>query len=461
MAGMSVEEAHATLMSANPWSQYSGSVGLRNFAAAARATADYLRTHGNANRIESGDAGVMTQEQAERHAQWFEQVAGTATTTADKLDALVTTGYEHQTTAQTVYTSYQQAVARDSGPNPSGQDDMALIHNMQNSQRVLNGAVDDWSSAYAGFTPADPPPPPSSTGTGTGTGTAAATGDYGSTGTGRHSYADSVTGNDVRSGTLVTPGTVGTTRTVGDPGSVQVGTDGGDFAGWFRDPRTGYYVDPATGREFDPVTSRWVDPVTGKPFGDVTQYATGLQGLGGVSTSGGLLADTAATAGTGAAGFSGAGGFSGLFSGGNTAAVAGGYGGMVPPSLASGSAATGSLWAQGGRSLAVKAQVAESMLAREQAARAGRAYLPPTQAGMGGGAAGSAGSRGRNRPGYLTAEAEEGKLFSSRESRRAYLPPTQAGKDEKDKEQATDRPDWLIEDNVFSADPAPTGILGD
>jgi len=208
------------------------------------------------------------------------------------------------------------------------------------------------------------------------------------------------------------------------------------------------------------VTSRWIDPVTGKPFGDVTQYATGLQGLGGASTSSGLLADTTATAGTSVAGLSGGGGaFAGLFSSGNTAAVAGGYGGMLPPSLSSGSAATGSLWAQGGRSLAVKAQVAESMLAREQAARAGRAYLPPTQAGQGAGA-GGLGGRGR-RPGYLTAEDEEAGLFSSRGRQRAYLPPTQAGKGEKAKDKTTDRPDWLVDDDVFSPDAAPTGILGD
>jgi hypothetical protein len=270
--------------------------------------------------------------------------------------------------------------------------------------------------------------------------------------------------------------------------SVEVGPDGGDFAGWYRDPRTGYYVDPATGREFDPVTSRWIDPVTGLPFGDVTQYSTGLQGIGPASTTGGLLADTSATVGTSAAGLSGAGGlagagggFAGLFSdGGNTAGIAGAYGGMLPPSLSSGSAAAGSLWQQAGRSLAVRQQVATNLLAREQAARAGRPYLPPTQAGMGAGAGGGRGGR----PGYLTADEEEAGLFSSRGSaaargaragveaeeeapgaaasgRRTYLPPSQAGAGKDDKKRGADRPDWLVDDDVFNPDPAPSGVLGE
>jgi hypothetical protein len=75
--------------------------------------------------------------------------------------------------------------------------------------------------------------------------------------------------------------------------------------------------------------------------------------------------------------------------------------------------------------------------------------------------AGAAGGR-RSRPGYVTAEAEEAGLFSSRTPRRTYLPPTQAGtgKDEKPKDNR-ERPDWLVDDDVFTPDPAPTGVLGE
>jgi hypothetical protein len=132
---------------------------------------------------------------------------------------------------------------------------------------------------------------------------------------------------------------------------------------------------------------------------------------------------------------------------------------MLPPSLASGSAASSSLWQQAGRSLAVKQDVAASLVAREQAMRAGRAYLPPTQAGMG---AGGLSAGRRSRPGYLTAEESEAGLFSSRGNRRAYLPPTQAGTGKEQKKRpAGDRPDWLVDDDVFSIDPGPSGVLGE
>jgi hypothetical protein len=446
MGKYTIHEAYEKLMSATPYAQSSGGAMLRNFAAAAQLMAAHLRDTG-ASASSAGDAGAATQEQAERHASWFDQVATSATDAAGQLDALADQGNAHQATAQTVYSSYMQAVERDSGANASGWDDKAVIMQGANGSNTLSAAVDDWGAAYAGFKMPAPPPVPTTGGARpTSSGGASIGTQYsGGTGTAPTTWSDGSTATFIDRGPGVT-------------GSVEVGTDGGDFAGWYRDPRTGYYVDPATGREFDPVTNRWIDPVTGLPFGEVTQYATGLQGLGGASTTGGLLADTTATAGTGVAGLTGAGGFAGLFAPGNGTAVAGWYGGMLPPSLASGSAASSSLWQQAGRSLAVRQEVAASLLAREQAARAGRAYLPPMQGGMGGGAAGSR----RGRPGYLTAEEAESRLFSSQTGRRAYLPPTQAGqgKDEK-KKPAADRPDWLVDDDVFGPDPAPSGVLGE
>jgi hypothetical protein len=443
MGEYSIEEAYEILMSAAPYSQSSGGAMLRNFGAAAQLMAAHLRATG-ASASDAGDAGAATQELAEKHAAWFDQVASNASDGANKLDALAATGNQHQATAQEIYSSYQQAAARDSGPNATGMDEMNLLHQMTNGSNTLSAAVNDWGSSYGSFKLPAPPPPPSTGGSTVSTSGSASTGSQytgGSTGTSPHTSSSAVID-----------------RGPGVTGSVEVGTDGGEFAGWYRDPRTGYYVDPQTGREFDPVTNRWVDPVTGLPFGEVTKYATGLQGLGGPSTTGGLLAETSATAGTGLAGLAGAGGFSGLVNAGNSTAVAGWYGGMLPPSLVSGSAASSSLWQQAGRSLAVRQEVAASLLAREQAARAGRAYLPPMQAGLGG--AGGAARRGR--PGYLTAEEEEAGLFSSRGGRRAYLPPTQAGagKDEK-KKPSGERPDWLVDDDVFSIEPAPSGVLGE
>jgi hypothetical protein len=459
MGQYSIDEAYDILMSAAPYSQSSGGAMLRNFAAAAQLMAGHLRTAGT-SASGAGDAGAATQAQAERHAAWFDQVASNATEAAGKLDSLAATGNAHQATAEEYYQNYQQALQRDSGPSASGSDDMNVIHQSMNGSTVLSAAVSDWGSAYSSFKMPEAPPPPTTGGARPAASGSAPTGTQYTGGTGTHPTSHFTGPGAV----LTSVGTVVSSTPVidrgpGVPGSVQVGPDGGEFAGWYKDPRTGYYVDPATGREFDPVTNRWIDPVTGQPFGDVTQYATGLQGLGGASTTGGLLADTTATAGTSAAGLAGSGGFAGLFSGGNATAVAGWYGGMVPPSLSSGSAAASSLWQQAGRSLAVKQDVAASMLAREQAVRSGRAYLPPTQAGAG---AGGAGGGRRARPGYLTAEEEEAGLFSSRGGRRAYLPPTQAGngKDEK-KQPAGERPDWLVDDDVFGAEPAPSGVLGE
>jgi hypothetical protein len=466
MSEYGFDEAYEMLMSAAPYSQSSGSAMLRNFGAGAQLMAAHLRAGGAAANTGSGDAGVAAQQQAELHAKWFDQVATNATEASNRLDSLAATGNQHQATAETIKASYDQAVAADTGPGASGSEDMAVIHHLQSGSQVMNSAIDDWGSAYSGFKAPAPPPVPAAGGAhGSASGAPSSSGYTG--GSTSSSSSGHSTGNDTG---LLTIGGVSTSGGLapivtdhgpGGPGSVEVGTDGGDFAGWYKDPRTGYYVDPATGREFDPVTNRWVDPVTGQPFGDVTQYATGLQGLGGASTTGGLLADTSATAGTGVAGLSGvsgAGGFAGLFSAGNTVGVAGGYGGMLPPSLSTGSAAAGSLWQQAGRSLGVKQQVAASLVAREQAVRAGRPYLPPTQAGMGAGA----GRGGRGRPGYVTAEGEEAELFSSRGGRRGYLPPTQAGAGKGEKKDASrDRPDWLVDDDLFAVDPAPQGVLGD
>ncbi|RMI27795.1 hypothetical protein EBN88_28870, partial [Streptomyces triticirhizae] len=140
------------------------------------------------------------------------------------------------------------------------------------------------------------------------------------------------------------------------PSAHVLGPEGGDFAGWVRSPSTGFLVDPATGREFDPVAGRWIDPVTGEPFGEVTEYATRLSGLGAgpgaIATAGGL---------TGAA------------------TIAGLYGGAVPPSIGP----TGPQQAL--RNLGLRSRAA-TRFALHEASLGGRPFTPPPGASAHGGA---------------------------------------------------------------------------
>src|SRR5438445_7173855 len=179
-----IDEAYDKLMSATPYSQSTGGAMLRNFGAAAQLMAAHLRATG-ASASDAGDAGAAAQEQAERHAAWFDQVATSSSDAAGKLDALATTGNTHQATAQEIYSSYQQAVERDSGPNASGWDDKSVIVQGANGSTTLSAAVEDWGSAYAGFNMPAPPPVHSNGGSRGSTSGSTSTGghyDSGSTG---------------------------------------------------------------------------------------------------------------------------------------------------------------------------------------------------------------------------------------------------------------------------------------
>lgn len=517
---MDFDTAYSTLMSPTPYSQSVAAAMMRNFSTAASLMAASLRDGGSVANTDAGTSGAATQQQAEAHAQWFDQVAQNTAQSASQLDKLAAEGNRHQTTASTEYMKYYQAQQNaDQIDVPGGHmvaAQTAASHQKNQSATVMTSAVHEWGGSYASYSAPTPPPVPSSGGAPSAGGGGYSGGGGGYTGGGGYSggtysggshHATTYHGS---TGTLV-GGTSHTSNPAsqtpilppGSPGSVEVGSDNGAFAGWFKDPSTGYFVDPTTGREFDPVTNRWIDPVTGKPFGDVTQYATSLQGMGGASTTAGLLANTSGAVGSSVGSFAGAGGgaFASLFTGGNLTGIAAGYGGMLPPSLATGSAATGSLFQQAGRSTALKSQVASMMLAREQAARSGRPYLPPTQAGGAGG--GMGGGVGARRPGYLTAGTKEASLFSSKNAdgrgraagagveeegarstgrgtrgprgaaegegegaaatggRRSYLPPNQAGQGAADKKKkGANRPDWLVDDDVFAADDAPSGVLG-
>jgi hypothetical protein len=160
------------------------------------------------------------------------------------------------------------------------------------------------------------------------------------------------------------------------PYSSVLGPEHGDFAGWVQSPTTGYLVDPATGREFDPVAGRWIDPVTGQPFGEVTEYATRLSGLG---AGPGAIASTGGLAGAAAVGgaVGGAAGLAGL------------YGGVMPPSVGHTGPARPQVMRQAVQNLGRRAAVA-SRFAQHEAAQGGRPFRPPP---------GASASRGPVRPG--------------------------------------------------------------
>src|SRR3954464_6464229 len=98
MATYSIKEAYDLLMSPAPYTQSSAGAMVRNFGAAAQLMAGHLRSTG-AHAADAGDAGLATQEQAERHAAWFDQVAQNSSHAANQLDTLVQVGNTHQTTA--------------------------------------------------------------------------------------------------------------------------------------------------------------------------------------------------------------------------------------------------------------------------------------------------------------------------------------------------------------------------
>ncbi|MDT0346574.1 hypothetical protein [Streptomyces litchfieldiae] len=163
------------------------------------------------------------------------------------------------------------------------------------------------------------------------------------------------------------------------PHSRVVGPEGGDFAGWVQSPGSGFLVDPATGREFDPVAGRWIDPVTGQPFGEVTEYAARLSGLG--AGPGAIAGAAGIVSGTGPLG--------------GTAALAALYGGVMPPSIGHAGPARNQLIGQANRHLGQRARVA-TRFALHEAAQGGRPFTPPPgAAGHGGGRAGRAAARPR------------------------------------------------------------------
>ncbi|SMD07211.1 hypothetical protein [Kibdelosporangium aridum] len=433
MAKYSYSEACDILESGQPYSLRTVGNAWRNFAAACRAAASH--TKGTADEV-TAQYGAPYQNFGARAvpiATWLETIAKQADTVAAGLSNAGEVGTAAQWTKSKQEHEFNTRVNQIVGPEDalSGSRMAAIKRAEEQAAEVLSGEIDKWSQAYTAFNPGDVPPVPATNG-GTGTTTTSST-SSGTTGT--TGVPTATTGGDP-TGTTGTdrPGT--DSKHVPDPGrtdfpeSSVVGKEGGDFQGWVKDPTTGFLVDPGSGREFDPVSGKWIDPVTGQPFGDVTQYASRLEGLeGGVSTTGGLL-----------------GGFGGVTPALMTSGAVGSlYGGAVPPSLAAMNPAVAQLGAKAANDMAAKAYAAQQLGLRE-AAQGGRPFVPPMQAG---GVGAEAGGARRTRARYLT------------EPSSTWAPGSRGGTEE-EKRKPADRPEWMVEDDVWSSgQPATRGVLGE
>jgi hypothetical protein len=486
-------QAKDIIDSGQPYSLETVATAWRNFAEALRNASAH--TMGTTEKV-TAQYGTPYQSFGDRAApiaNWMNGVSSNADTVASGLSTASTTGSSAQITAWQEDYSYSQDVDRIIGP----QDAMSLgrMNAIQRREAqaaaVLNGEIAKWSSAYSAFQPGTIGAAPTTTSSSGGSG--------GTGGTGGGALP--APGPGTSGGSRPPAGGGGKTGT-DFPQSSVIGPGGGDFAGWVRDPRTGFLIDPATGQEFDPTTGRWIDPVTGKPFGDVVRYASRLEGLsGGVSTTSGLLGGTGAGPGAGMDGM---------------------FGGVLPPSLAASNPAANQLRQSAADSMAAKAYAAQQ-LALKEASQGGRPYLPPTQAGLAGSAWGNrAGNRtrlvtepegtwtgrggrgttggrrggpageeepllsaggatrgrgaGRNGPRARTAGGmaepfeEEAGAAGARGSRGAgtngnrssYLPAMQGGQSGQKNDRKRGRPDWLVEDDVWSANQAAgPAVLGE
>jgi hypothetical protein len=298
------------------------------------------------------------------------------------------------------------------------------------------------------------------------------------------------------------------------PGSSVVAPGDGDFAGWVKDPRTGFLIDPTSGQEFDPTSGRWIDPVTGKPFGDTEQYASRLEGLGGGGTpSTSLLGGGAQLSPTLAGGGGGSSGLAGLYGGlqppslapTNPAALqlrqqaadsmaakayaaqqlalkeASQGGRPFMPPMQAGLPGGGGGGGRAGlrRSLVTEPESTWTNRTRTAvrnaarigggpqeelltAGRAGRLGKPGGGRGMGGaaeeplmypgsGTTAAGGRGGAGARGQAAGAAGRAGGAGSQSGNRSYLPPTQAGQAGDEKDRRRRRPDWLVEDDVWSA----------
>jgi len=472
MADYDFYDAYDIIQSGQPYSLKQVADTWRNFAAACQSAADQLKGTSDMVTAQQGTPYQNFGARATPVANWMTQVANQANTVGAGLANAGAVGSSAQMEAHEQYATVSQKIDKIIGPDDALS--MGKVNGMKAAEAegaaVLNPQIDKWSAAYTAFNPGTVPPAPvTNGGTGTTTPTTTSTSDD-SGSTGRTTGTTTSTQQTPSTETQQRPIATDTTQTPPPvppgkddyPHSSVVGPDGKDFSGWVKDPRTGYLIDPSSGQEYDPTSGRWVDPVTGKPFGDVTQYSSRLEGLSG-GTPGSM------TLGGGGGSVS----VDPLFSLGGKPL----FGGAVPPSLNPANPAYSQLAQTASNSMAAKAYAANA-LAMQEAQQGGRPYVPPMQAGVGGGVGGS-GSRGRRGGGLTEPESTwTGRTGAAARARaraaaaaaaesegagqRGYVPGMQAGKGEKDKTKVRENPDWLVEDDVWSSGQrAAHGVLGE
>ena len=428
MAG-SFAEARAQILSLRPATLRANAGEVRRFGSASISAGTTLR--GSADRL-GAQRGAPYQAYRERVAPtagWLNDLGRPTADTGSALEGAAGAAER----AQMVLAQQEEALAR-FAVNPSTTP-AALAAAEAQALAVLNQAIGEVSTAYAGILPPPPTPAPvvaagpAAAGAGTGVG-----GALGGAATG---LAATLPGN-ARAGAGTEGAGSGTGGAVAGAAAgvaASLGPTSGPFAGFVQDPTTGNLVDPGTGRQAD-ASGRFLDPITGEPFGPVSPFVSRLEGLeGGVSPVGGLLggapgfgaAGLAPVGGVGAAGVGAGGVGAGFFPGGalpfltggggvgtaagrgrgGTGAFAALYGGVVPPSLAGRNPAAAQLRQQAAENLGVMAgtaqrysAIASGQIASGQASPG--AYLPP-MAGVG--AAGSAGAARRGRTGPRAAES--------------------------------------------------------
>ncbi len=379
MAGYSYPEAARILTSGNPGRLRNVAGNWTGFASACKVAAQKISGVSGDVTAQRGQAYQNFGSRADDFARWLIFVAGIAEQKAEELRKAGAAGVTAQFRRDEIVRDYDNRVAEilamdavanammavpaPPGSSPTAQAQLREAENT--ATRQLNAEIDTWSGVFDGITVAAVPPAPGTSGT-PGPGSPS-----------RPGPAQTMTGPGAPVETTAATPTMGDQDgpvaaehgiDAGRPTSPVVGTEGGDFAGWVRDPTTGYLVDPATGREFDSTTGRWIDPVTGRPFGEVAQYASRLEGL-----HGGLSAPGSPIIGSGV----GSGG-SGVGHGGyNYAAL---YGGTIPPSLVASNPAALQLGQQAARHLDAKSFAAQQLAARE-AAQGNRTFAPPVAHG--------------------------------------------------------------------------------
>jgi hypothetical protein len=386
-------ELYDSILSAKPYTVRDVATTWRNFAEALRSASSSTQSTSNNVTAQDGQPYQNFGARAAPIASWLNGVSGNADQVAAGLSNASTTARSAQMTAAEENISFGQDVDRILGPEDAlsvGRSN-AINRRQEQATAVMQEQIRVMSDAYNAFQPGTVGAAPTTNGGGSTTANVGSGNASGSTGAGGSGGGSA----GLVSGGAGSGGADGNTiRPVGDPAGPQtanpianggatsdfpdssvIGNDGGDFAGFVRDPRTGFLINPATGQEFDPISGRWIDPLTGRPFGDVVHQAARLEGLTG-GTTGGLFGNGPGTVGLTPTLPGGGGG------GGPSSILPGMFGGVFPPSTSPNNPAARQLQQSALDRMAAKAGAARQ-LALSEAAQGGRPYLPPTQAGGG------------------------------------------------------------------------------